>query len=140
MIAMLAINELSEFAEVDEPQFITLSPVNVDRVKSELRELEEKAHDGKTARICAYCGKPIDPSKPYNARFCSRECNWRFHYEKKRKEQGLPFFDVNTRRTCAYCGAELDPSRRSHTKYCNSSCRRKDYWRAKKAEREKVDA
>ena len=58
MIAMLAINELSEFVDIEPPQFITLSPVNVDRVKSELRELEKKARNGKSARICAYCGKP----------------------------------------------------------------------------------
>lgn len=131
---MVAINDMGEFVDVEPPQFITLSPVNMRKVTAEIQGEEE--WDGESPRTCAHCGGPIDPERPKNAKFCSRECNWRHSYERKRRKKGLPVFNAEDKRTCAYCGAEIDPSRNAHAKYCNRKCASKDYWRIKKARRE----
>ena len=134
MIAMLAINELAEFVEVDEPRFITLSPVNVRRVKSELRRIDARAKQ--TERRCQYCGNPIDPGKRSIAKYCSDYCAKKHNYEVKRRIIGKPGKDGAERR-CNGCGAAIDQRKKAGAKYCSKKCYMRDYNAHK---RKKVDA
>ena len=131
---MLAINELAEFVEVDEPRFITLSPVNVRRVKSELRRIDARAKQ--TERRCQYCGNPIDPGKRSIAKYCSDYCAKKHNYEVKRRIIGKPVKDGAERR-CKWCGAAIDQRKKAGAKYCSKKCYMRDYNAHK---RKKVDA
>ena len=132
MIAMVAINELQEFVDVEPPQFITLSPVNMRRVKSELRRIDAKPN----VRRCEYCGNPIDPEKRSIAKYCSDYCAKKHNYELKRRISGKPVKD-ETERTCKWCGAAIDPRKRADAKYCSKKCYMRDY---NSHHRKKVDA
>lgn len=134
MIAMLAINELHEFVDIEPPQFITLSPVNVRRVKSELRRIDARAKQ--TERRCQYCGNPIDPGKRSVAKYCSDYCARKHNYELKRRISGKPVKD-GTERHCKWCGAAIDPSKKAGAKYCSKKCYMRDY---NAHYRKKVDA
>ena len=131
---MVVINELSEVVEVDEPQFITLSPVNMPNVKAQLRRIEARAKQ--TERRCQYCGNPIDPGKRSIAKYCSDYCAKKHNYELKRRIIGKPVKDGAERR-CKWCGEALDPRKKAGAKYCSKKCYMRDYNTYK---RKKVDA
>lgn len=73
----------------------------------------------KWEKICPYCGKKFETTKPLN-KFCSKECT----YESYKKEARKP---PPAERKCEYCGKmyKPTPSAQHKQRFCSRECSRK---------------